>query len=443
MIAMTPITDLAIRFLRDLIRFDTANPPGNELPAAQYIADVLRAEGLEPVVLESAPGRGNVIARLHGDGSARPLLLMSHLDVVPAEPKEWDHPPFAADIADGYIWGRGAIDTKNLTAMQMAVLVTLKREGVRLKRDVVLAATADEEAGGICGMGWLVYDQGQFQDCEYAINEGGGFGAQIGGRRFYVCQTGEKGVCWMRFTARGSPGHGSLPREDNAVAKLCAAVSRLARARLPQHRTATVDRLVHRLADTQSWPQSWLLTMLLNPLLEPLILKQMKGSSEVVALLRATLHNTVSPTMLQAGQKANVIPSEANATVDGRILPGQTVEGFLREIRDHVGDQIEIEVLQRSQPCESEPTSPLFDLMAQVLAEHDPGSILAPYLVPGATDGRMLAEKGVKVYGFAPTKQEPGWNAIEMAHARNERISLANVEFGTKVLYDVVRRFCA
>jgi len=229
---MTTISDMAIEFLRDLIRFDTTNPPGNELPAAQYIADTLRREGFEPVVLESAPGRGNVVARLRGDGSAGALLLMSHLDVVPADPQEWDHPPFAAELADGYIWGRGAVDTKQLTAMQMAVLLALKRENVPLKRDVIFAATADEEAGGVYGMDWLVKNHAGLVDGQYAINEGGGFGVEVSGRRFYVCQTGEKGVCWMKFTARGTPGHGSIPRGDNAVAKLCAALARLSQARL-------------------------------------------------------------------------------------------------------------------------------------------------------------------------------------------------------------------
>ncbi len=371
-------------------------------------------------MLESAPGRGNVVARLRGSGSEGALLLMSHLDVVPADPKEWEHPPFAAEIADGYIWGRGAVDTKQLTAMQLAVLVSLKREGVPLRRDIVLAATADEEMGGTQGMGWLAQNHPELVECQYAINEGGGFGVRIGG-----------------------PGHGSLPRANNAVAKLCAAVARLAQARLPMHRTVTVERLVHHLAATQKFPASFLLPLVLNPLFEGAILKQAEKQSEVAAVLRATLHNTVSPTMLQAGQKANVIPSEATATVDGRLIPGQQPEDLLREIRPYIGEEIEVEILGRSQPYESDPASPLFDLFQQVLNEYDPGCTLAPFLVPGATDGRFLAVKGVKVYGFSPTKHEPGWAVLELAHARNERISLANVEFGTRVLYDIVRRFCA
>lgn len=439
--SMSSITDLAVRFLRELIRIDTTNPPGNEMAAAQYIASVLRGEGVDPVVLEPAPGRGSVMARLCGNGSAGALLLLSHLDVVPADPKEWDHPPFAAEVTDGYIWGRGATDTKNLTATQLAILLTLKREGVPLKRDIILAATADEEAGAANGMAWLAQNHTPLLECEYAINEGGGYGTDLAGRRFYTCQTGEKGVCWMKLTTMGTSGHGSMPREDNAVAALCTAVSKLAQAHLPQHTTATADCLVRKIAETLGLSES-LPTALFDPQRETEALGQVGQYPQLVALLKATLHNTVSPTMLQAGQKANVIPGEASAIVDGRIVPGQTHDGFLQELRPYIGADIQVEIMQRSSPYESEPASPLFDLMGQVLQQHDPGCILAPYIVPGATDGRILAEKGVKVYGFVPNRAEPGWPGLEMAHARNERISLANMEFQTRVLYDVVRRFC-
>jgi acetylornithine deacetylase/succinyl-diaminopimelate desuccinylase-like protein len=439
--AIDPIADLAIHLLRDLIRIDTTNPPGNETAAAQYIASILLGEGLDPVVLGPAPGRGSVIARLRGNGTAGALLLMSHLDVVPADAAEWDHPPFAADVADGYIWGRGSTDTKSLTAVQLAILLALKREGVPLKRDIVLAATADEEAGGDNGMGWLAEHHAPLLECECAINEGGGHSEDIAGRRFYMCQTGEKGLCWMKLTARGTSGHGSMPREDNAVTELCTAVSKLAHAHLPQHITATADDLVRKIAKTSGLDES-LPAALFDPQREAEALEQLREYPELVKLLKATLHNTISPTMLEAGQKANVIPGEASAVVDGRIVPGQTHDGFLQELRPYIGEGIRVEILQRSSPCESEAASPLFDLMGQVLEQHDSGCVLVPYIVPGATDGRILAQKGVKVYGFAPSRPEPGWPALEMAHARNERISLANMEFMTQVLYDVVRRFC-
>jgi acetylornithine deacetylase/succinyl-diaminopimelate desuccinylase-like protein len=434
---------MAIQFLRDLIRFDTSNPPGNELPAAQYVADVLKAEGVQSTILEPAPGRGNVLARLAGDSAEGALLLMSHLDVVPAVPEEWHHPPFGADVVDGYIWGRGAVDTKQLTAMELATVVALSRANVPLKRDILLAATADEEVGGASGMGWLVRNHPELLNCEYAINEGGGFGLALGGKRLYVCQTGEKGVCWMRLTARGRPGHGSIPHRDNAVCRLSGALARLGEARLPQHRTVTVDRLVRAFAATQTFPSSMLLPLLLNPLLEPQILKRMEGRGPLAAALAACLHNTVSPTVVRAGQKTNVIPSQATAEVDGRLVPGQTPDDLLKEMQPLLGEGIEVEVLQCSKPYESEPDSPLYDIFQQVLNIHDPGCEVVPFLVPGATDGRYLAERGVKVYGFSPAKQEPGWPLLEMAHAPNERISLANVEFGTIVLHDVVKRFCA
>ncbi len=440
--SLSAISGLAVDLMRDLIRIDTTNPPGNETAAAEYMASVLRRDGFEPMVLEPLPGRGSVIARLPGSGEKGALLLMSHLDVVPADAKEWDHPPFAAEVVDGYIWGRGATDTKDLTATQLAILLALKREGLPLKRDIILAATADEEAGGANGMDWLAQNHASLLECEYAINEGGGYGTDLGGRRFYTCQTGEKGVAWMRLTARGSSGHGSMPHDDNAVATLCTTVSRLTQARLPQHITPTVERLIKRMAETQVLDPA-VLGALLDPEREAEAWPQVEAYPELVAMLKPTLRNTVSPTMLQAGQKVNVIPGEASAIVDGRIVPGQTHDSFLQELRPYIGANVEVEFIQRSLPYESEPASPLFDLMGQVLQEYDPGCILAPYIVAGSTDGRMLAQRGVKVYGFAPTRAEPGWPGLEMAHARNERLSLANVEFKTRVLYDLVRRFCA
>jgi acetylornithine deacetylase/succinyl-diaminopimelate desuccinylase-like protein len=335
------------------------------------------------------------------------------------------------------------VDTKQLTAMELAIVVALKRAKVPLKRDIVLAATADEEVGGAFGMGWLVRNHPELVKCEYGINEGGGFGLTLGGKRMYVCQTGEKGVCWMRLTARGRPGHGSIPHADNAVSSLSTALSRLGKARLPQHRTVTVDRLVRTFAAAQPFPASILLRLVLNPLLEPQILRHMEGQGPLAAALAASLHNTVSPTVVRAGQKTNVIPSKATAEVDGRLVPGQSPDDLLREIKPLLGKGIAVEILQHSTPYESEPDSPLYGLFQQVLNTHDPGCELVPFLLPGATDGRYLAERGVKVYGFAPAKLEPGWPLLEMAHAPNERISLANIEFGTTVLHDVVRQFCA
>jgi acetylornithine deacetylase/succinyl-diaminopimelate desuccinylase-like protein len=441
---MHPIAEDALGHLQTLIRINTTNPPGGELPAARYVSACLQREGIPCNVLEAAPGRGSAIARLSGNGSAGgPLLLMSHLDVVPAEAEHWDHPPFAAEIADGYVWGRGAVDTKQLTAMQMAILVALRRQNLPLKRDVVLAATADEETGGEKGMGWLVARHYELIDCEYAINEGGGFGFAFNGHPFYLCQTGEKGICWMRLRARGSPGHGALPHRNNAVVKLTRTLQSLSNAALPQHRTRTVEELMRQLGRASGFPRSVLLRLALDPRLEETILSRLGSRSELAAVLHATLHNTLCPTVLRAGTKTNVIPSEATADVDGRLVPGQSRDDLLREMQPHLGEDIAVEWLSLSRPYESDPASPLFDLFQSVLSEYDQGSTVLPFIVPGGTDGRFLAERGVKVYGFSPAKEEPGWRVLDQAHAANERLSLANLEFGTRVLYDVVTRFCA
>ncbi len=440
----TAVQEEITGYLCDLVRFDTTNPPGNELPAVEYLRDVLAGEGFEPVVLESAPNRGQLIVRMKGTGGKSPLLLLSHLDVVPVERDKWERDPFGGEVVDGVIWGRGTIDTKQLTAMQLMVLLLLKRQGITPSRDIIMAATADEEAGGKFGVGWLVENHWPLIEAEYAINEGGGFGLDLGGRRVYIIQTAEKGVCWMKLRATGKPGHASTPRGDNAVVHLTTALTRIANARLPQHRTPTVEAFVKGLARTQKFPTSLLLTLLLNPAFEPVLLKQMAGRNELLPpLLRAMLHNTATPTVLSAGQKTNVIPSEATAEVDGRLLPGQRPEDLLAELKPYLGDKIEVEFLVTSQPCEVDYHTTLYELCAQTLQEHDPGCAIVPFLITGSTDGRYLAQRGVKIYGFAPLKQEPGSSLLEMAHGHNERLSVKNLVFGTQVLYEVVRRFCA
>ena len=429
--------------LQNLIRIDTTNPPGNELPAAQYLADVFQREGIAAQVLESAPGRGNVVARLKGDGSERPLLLMSHIDVVPAEADKWDFSPFCGDVTDGFVCGRGAVDTKNLTAVQLVLMLLLKREGVALKRDVIFAATADEEVGGLAGMGWLVEQHPELVDAEYAINEGGGYGLDVGGRRVYVCQSAEKGVCWMKLTVKGKPGHASTPKGDNAVAILAESVARLARARLPFHVIPTVRQFVQQLAKMLPFPQSVVLPLALNPLFEPLVAKALTKQEMIGPLLRASVRNTATPTVLNAGSKTNVIPSVAEAQVDGRLIPGQTPEDLFREIRPYLDKRVEISLILTSEPTESGYQTPFYTILGEVLAEEDAGAVMIPFMITGSTDGRFLAKRGVKVYGFCPMKQDCDQSPLEMAHGHNERISVANLGFGTRVLYKATLRLCS
>jgi acetylornithine deacetylase/succinyl-diaminopimelate desuccinylase-like protein len=432
-----------IHTLQDLIRFNTTNPPGNELPCVTYIQQRLAAENIESTILESAPGRGSIVARLRGDGSARPLLLLGHIDVVPTEPSQWSHPPFSAEIVDGYLWGRGAIDMKGLAALELELFLLLKRLGVPLKRDVILAATADEEAGGTFGMAWLAENHFDQIDAEYCINEGGGVGTQQGERWFFGCQTAEKGICWLRLSAHGRPGHASVPWGSTAVTRLAAAVEKLAHARTTQHLIPTVEHYIKALAEITPAPAGPALLGLLDPQREIQALSQIENQG-LAAQLHASLHNTFTPTLLKAGEKINVIPSVAEAQVDCRLIPGQTPAQAVAELAQIIGDEIEIEVVRTSPGIESSSESALFTLMQQVLEEVLPGSVLTPFLVPGGTDGRFLAAKGVKVYGFWPMLEKPGEASVfQLAHAHNERISLENLEFGAQVLWEVIRRFAA
>ena len=415
-----------IRTLQDLVRFDTTNPPGNETPCAEYIRDRLVAEGVEAVILEAAPGRGSVIARLKGDGTERPLLLLSHLDVVRAEPERWTHPPFGGDLADGFVWGRGTLDMKGLTAIQLELFLEIKRRGLPLKRDIILAAAADEETGGAKGVGWLVENHWDLIAAEYAINEGGGFGMQIGDRWLFTCQTAEKGVFWTKIKARGAPGHASTPMELSAVGKIAAAVDKLARARLPQHRVATVESFVHALSQLLPPPADREVLGLFDPETEQKAL-DLLPSKTLAYILRASVRNTATPTMLRAGEKINVIPSEAEAGIAAARAALAAAQ----------------EPLTVSGSNESKFDTPLFRIIGEVIGEFQPNSVVAPFMSTGGTDSRYLAWKGVNAYGFYPKRFLPGEPSFwELVHAHDERISVENIRFGTQVLWEVVTRLC-
>jgi acetylornithine deacetylase/succinyl-diaminopimelate desuccinylase-like protein len=436
------ITEEAVHHLQALLRIDTTNPPGNELAAAEYLAGVLRAEGYEPIVLEAAPQRGNLIARLKGDGSLPPLLLYTHLDVVPAEPEHWTHPPFAGDVADGFVWGRGALDMKSVAAMQLMTVLLLKRTGVTLKRDVIFAATADEEIDSDVGADWLVTQHPDLVRAEYGLSEMGGHTLYLEGKKFYPVMCAEKGTCWLKIRARGKPGHGSVPHADHAVLHLVHAIDRVMAHPLPLHLTATASTFVQRLARSVGGTTGLLLSAALNPLLHDAALKAFSDRS-LADVLHAILHNTVSPNQLRAGYKANVIPSEAEAILDGRMLPGFDVESFLAEVRPRLGDGIEITIEHTSPPLEVSSETPLFHAIEQQLARSDPGAITVPYMMAGATDAKLFAKLGTQCYGFAPLKLQPDTPFDGLIHGHDERVSLDAFGFGVQVLYETVRDFCA
>lgn len=434
--------DEALELFRALIRLETVNPPGNEAPAAQLLADRLAAHGISPTYLESAPGRGNVVARLKGDGSKAPLLLTAHLDVVPVEADKWKHPPFAAEIHDGYVWGRGTVDMKNMAAMSVIVLERLKAEGVALKRDVIFAGVADEEAGSRWGAEWLVENHPELVRAEYALGEIGGWTLHLNGVTYYPIQIAQKGTVWGRLRAHGHAGHGSMPRPDNAVLKLAKAVHEMGTRRFPQHTSEPVRAMLEAIASHQKLPVSMVMRGVLNPTLAPQVLKLFPPS--VRRGFAALLSNTVTPTVLRAGSKTNVIPGVAEAEFDGRTAPGQTKDDLLRELRNFVGDEVEIEIIDTTPPIETPRDTELFHALEAAIKRADPAGVPIPYVIPGFTDARAFSKLGTKYYGFAPLRFDPKDNVAfaELYHGHDERAPVDGFKFGLRMLYDAVKTFC-
>ncbi|MBK8836624.1 MAG: M20/M25/M40 family metallo-hydrolase [Anaerolineae bacterium] len=445
---LPPLAAEAVRLLQALLRFDTSNPPGNERPAADYIAGVLTADGIAPTVIETAPGRGNVVARLRGDGTAAPLLLFSHLDVVPVERAQWTVDPFGGEIRAGYVYGRGALDMKGIGAMQLAVFLDLARQAaagaITLKRDLILAATADEETNANQGIGLLAASHPELLRAEYALTEFGGFPMRVAGKTFYPIQTAEKGTAWITLRARGTPGHASVPRDDNAVVVLARAVERLGAARLPMRLTATARAHIAGLADALGGPAAVALRAALSgePMFPELADRILQGSA-LAAELHAVTHNTVTPTGLRAGFMTNVVPSSAEATLDCRTLPGDTAADVIAEMRRALGDAaagLEFQLDSDSPGLEFPTDTPLMTTIHEVLRQHDPHGIPIPYMLTGATDARHVAALGAICYGFSPMSFESDEAFSDLMHGHDERISLKGIDWGTQALRDVVLR---
>jgi acetylornithine deacetylase/succinyl-diaminopimelate desuccinylase-like protein len=428
----------AVETLQGLLRIDTTNPPGNERAAANYVAAVLAEDGIESRIMESAPGRANLVARLGGTGVERPLLLTSHLDVVPAVGAGGTHGPFAGVEADGCVWGRGAIDMKGMTAMGIAVMRHLKRRGVVLKRDVVLAAVADEEAGCDFGSGYLVKEHGDLIDAEYVVNEVGGFTMEIAGKRFYPVQVAEKGVAWLRVRARGEAGHSSLPAPDSCLGRLGEAMHRLATTRLPVHVTEPTKAFIRGVSDHMPAPARWVMRGLLKPGKVGAALDGLMKDRQQRAVLHATLSNTANPTMVRGGTKINVIPGEAMFDVDGRLLPGQTAADLAAEVEAVIGKGFEIEVVRESPGTVFSWETPFFEKIREVIRARDPEGIVVPYMAPGFTDSSQYGKTGAICYGFYPLQLPPGLVFSKLFHGVDERIPVESYRFGIETLFDLV-----
>jgi acetylornithine deacetylase/succinyl-diaminopimelate desuccinylase-like protein len=426
---------------RDLLRLDTRNPPGNEIRAAEYLRDLFEAEGISGEIVGPQPDRATFVARLKGDGSAPPLLLMSHTDVVAVEPEKWTHDPFSGDIADGFIYGRGALDMKQMVTMEAMTMLLLKRAGVKLKRDVIYMAAADEECGGHAGAGWVVEHHPELIQAEYALNEGGGSGLEINRRRYYPVQTAEKGTVRFRIRTQGKPGHGSVPHPDNAILKLAAILAKLTPNALPVHFTSTARAYIAGLAATQPAGVAQALhNVLADEATADEAIDLLPIEASLQQRMRAMLRNTVTPTMLHAGSQINVIPSVAEASVDGRNLPGWTPQMVLEELRSVIGSDAEIEFLDPSIPLEADLQSPLFSAIKDVLKEHDAEATPIPFLLTGGTDAKHVTRLGTKVYGFVPGLYA-GAEEGRRVHSHDERVSTRSLQWGVRVLYEVVERF--
>jgi len=430
----------ALDHFKDLIRMETVNPPGNEKPAAEYLAEMFRREGLEPEVIESAPERANVVCRLKGTGEKPPILLNGHLDVVPVEPDKWSVNPFQAVEKDGCLYGRGAVDMKNMVTMCAMCLVLMKRAGAALKRDLIFSGVADEEAGGKYGSQFMVDNHADKVKAEYSISEMGGFSMEMDGVRFYLVQVAEKGVCWLRIKTKGEPGHGSIPDRDSALIKAARIARTLGWKRLPQHNAEAVVRFVNMMSAHLKFPKSLVFKLLLKPSVSDILLDKVMPDKGVAQAFAAMLHNTANPTVIHAGGKTNVIPSEATLEVDGRLLPGFTSADFIKEVRALIGDEPEIEVIHELTPTEAPADDPIMEVMREVIGRRDPGAVVLPNLVTGFTDATHWKKLGMKCYGFSPLKLPADLSFKNMFHGHDERIPLDGFRFGLETLFEVVAR---
>jgi acetylornithine deacetylase/succinyl-diaminopimelate desuccinylase-like protein len=434
--------------LRDLIRIDTTNPPGNEVEAAKYLAKNLEKEGFACELLESEPGRGNVITRMKGSGEKPSLLLLSHLDVVAANPREWNVNPFAGTVKDGFVWGRGALDMKSMTAVEVMVMKLLNRHRVELKGDVMLAATADEEKGGEEGVGWLTRKCPEKIRADYVINEGGGLAVPVNGKSMYTIQTAEKGILWFKVKAKGTPGHGSIPgAADNAIVRINNVVRKLERHRSRMSLTPAVKQFLTEMAKEHKTARKTLTKLVEDPAAaDPALDALAKKDKTLAEEIRAKLRMTVTPTMIHGGVKENVIPSECEAVFDCRVLPGQTTADAMDKIKSllkKVGlEKLEFEIIQANEPSESPSDTALYREIASTLRKFEPDCTVAPDMVTGGTDSRFLRKLGAVCYGFQPMRADMPYGQIKSGiHGVDERISVDNLVFGTSVLYTIVERF--
>ncbi|MDR1187722.1 MAG: M20/M25/M40 family metallo-hydrolase [Bifidobacteriaceae bacterium] len=435
--AVHPAAARAVEFARTLIRFDTTNTgderSAGEREAAEYVMGLLQDWGHEPQYFESEPKRGSIVLRLEGqDHNRGALVLHGHLDVVPADRSEWSADPFGAEVRDGAIWGRGAVDMKDMDAMILAVVEWWSKRGVKPPRDIILCFFADEEAGGVLGSRWLVDNHPElFAGATEAVSEVGGFSVDIAGQRAYLLQTAEKGIAWLKLIAEGTPGHGSAVNADNAVRHLVDALARIAAAPWPVNLTPTVEALLRGAAELAG----------LKPDLEdPQAIDELLNVfGPARRFVGASIATGVNLTSVSGGGKVNVIPRTAEGTIDMRPLPGDAANARAK-IDQLTGPRVRIEPINEDIALEAPLDAPLVEAMRQALAKADPDATALPYMLAGGTDGKALARLGINNYGFAPLRLPPGFDFTAMFHGVDERVPVDSLRWGTGVLADFLAR---
>lgn len=433
--AIAVMENEAVEICRKLIQIDTTNYGGNkgagELEAARYVAQLLQEVGLAAQIYESAPGRANVLVRIPGADRTLPALVVhGHLDVVPAIAEDWSVDPFGAEIIDGMIWGRGAVDMKNMDAMIIAAVRHLQRENITPQRDLIIAFFADEEAGGDYGSGWMVQNHPElFAGATEAISEVGGFSVEIDGRRAYMLQTAEKGIAWLKLTAQGMAGHGSQLNPDNAVTALAGAVHRIGEHQWPLSYTKTTRALLEQVAELAGLDFDEA-----NP--APLL----TAMGNVSRFVGATLQNTANPTALEAGYKHNVIPGQAHALIDCRTLPDQH-EATLQTLRELAGEHVEVSMMHEQDSLEVPFAGPLVESMVQSLLAEDPDAVVLPYMLSGGTDNKWLSKLDITGYGFAPLQLPAELDFTGMFHGVDERVPVDSIKFGVRVLHKLLQEY--
>ncbi len=429
------LLDEAINYLQEYLRISTVNPPGNELEAAKFFKRIFDAESIPCQLFEPSPGRGNLLATLEGKGEKRPILLLNHTDVVPAEKKNWEVDPFAGIIKDGYFYGRGTLDNKSMGIVEMMALLILKREKIFLKRDILFFAAADEETGGRWGVEWAMENIPSLKEPEYALNEGGYVILNEEGKPDrYEISNGQKVLFQLKLKAKGTSGHGSMPHSDNPNVKLVQALNALIKWETPYNILPMVKEFFSKMAPEQPLEERTFFEDIEKGLRDPSFSVWLTANPIYNAMVR----DTISLTILQAGSKANVIPSESFATLDCRLIPGSSKENFLKRLQGKLGDEIEVEVISESPSLPPSPfDTDLYQAIKKYAEENDPDCPVVPLLLPGATDARFLREKGIITYDFCPfrlTEKE-----MLRVHGNNERIATENLRFGMKMMVDILK----